>query len=267
MDLAASLAILVAMAQPLDTRDERPVDRRILNDLHNLSSDALIAGAIDELEDGEDDDTVPQYLVALHGRPTRYVFDQACTLARSADPVRQTVGVRILRELGPPAQTGEKARPFSDEAIPVLEAVVADPASTDALVGALSALGYNWARSSLDLVLRYAWHDDPDVRRQVSGTLSSVIDTDETPDAVISAYERLILDADPNVRWDALWEIVENLEIPERLRAETFEAALVPPSSEPEDQWLQEQIEALARRGIEARRQAAASTARSLDDE
>jgi len=98
------------MTQPPDTQDERSADWRILNDLHDLSSDALIAGAIEEFKRDEDDDAIPQYLVALHGRPTRYVLDQACALARSTDPVRQAVGVRILRELGPPAQTGEKAR-------------------------------------------------------------------------------------------------------------------------------------------------------------
>jgi len=87
------------------------------------------------------------------------------------------------------------------------------------------------------------------------------------PDKVVAAYERLILDPDPDVRWDALWEIVESLEVPERVSVATFEAALVPSTSEPDDELLLEKIESLARRGLEAHRRAAASTARSLDDE
>lgn len=122
------------MAQPVNARRDANADRRILNDLHDLSSDALIAGAIEEFERAEDDDAIPRYLVALHGRPTRYVFDRAHALASSTDPIRQAVGVRVLRELGPASQGGENARAFSDEAIPVLETVVIAPALAGRLV-------------------------------------------------------------------------------------------------------------------------------------
>lgn len=230
------------------------MENRVLDAWHDMSSDDLIAATIADFERaGDDEEPSPKHLAVLHQRPTRHVFEQACELAASTNPVRQVVGIRILSELGPAPRLVQGLRSFSEESVPVLEAVVAGPASTDALMWAISALGNNGSRSSLDLVLGFTCHEDPDIRRFVSSSISSLVDLESIPDSVVAAYEQLILDPSPDVRWDALWEVVENLEISGRVSLETFQSVLALPAGQGDDESLQEKIETLARHGLEER--------------
>src|SRR5215468_3970817 len=108
----------------------------------DLSTAELFAAARTEVADAVPDEPVP-YLIALHDRPTREVFDGAVRLLADDDPVARELGARILRELGPYDQDGR--RPFSDAAIPVLVDRLGTESDPRVLGWIISALGYNWA--------------------------------------------------------------------------------------------------------------------------
>lgn len=122
------------------------------------------------------DDPVP-HLVALHQRATREVFDAAAHLVSSGDRAERELGVLVLRELGNPDTAGR--RPFSSEAVPLLEAMLADERDPRVLAGVVSALGYNAATSSLNEVAQLAEHPHWLVRFHVAAALPSLVHPDQ----------------------------------------------------------------------------------------
>src|SRR5262245_42862717 len=70
----------------------------------------LVELALDDI--AREDDEPVRYLVALHDRPTREVFEVAAGLLAADDSRRRELGARILRELGPEV---DGRRPFSVE--------------------------------------------------------------------------------------------------------------------------------------------------------
>ncbi|MFJ1702511.1 HEAT repeat domain-containing protein [Kitasatospora sp. NPDC088346] len=165
------------------------------------TTDDLFAGALAEQED-EADLPVP-CLVALHGRPTRDVFDRAVGLLSAAEPVRRLLGVLVLRELGP--LDGDRRRPFTAETVRLLRRAMPHEPDPRVLGGMISALGFLGATEALDTVLGYARHQAWQVRFGVAAALPCVADPDRTEERVVDVLLRLGADEDEDVRWYALY--------------------------------------------------------------
>lgn len=165
--------------------------------------DELFAGALREM--GEHDGPVP-CLVALHGRPTREVFDRAAQLLTREDPVERELGARVLRELGTPdAEDGR--RPFTAETVAVVTAGLGDEPDPWVLRWMISALGYHRARRTLGPVLELRAHPAQPVRFAVAAALPDLADPGRTENHVVEALLRLAADEDEDVRWYALYAL------------------------------------------------------------
>ena len=172
-----------------------------------LDLDTLLLGARAELAEPADD-AVP-HLVELHRRGTREVFERAVRACASAAPDDRLLGVMILRELGGPA------RPFSDDAIPVLLGVLAAESSPRVMRWTISALGYQQpssrSRAALDAVLACSRHPDELVRFAVAAALPSLVDV-SVPDAdAIRVLTELGCDANAETRYYALAALTDDL--------------------------------------------------------
>ncbi|WP_371496165.1 HEAT repeat domain-containing protein [Kitasatospora sp. NBC_00374] len=174
-----------------------------MHDPGAVTADELFAGALAGQEN-EDDAPVP-FLVALHRRPTREVFDRAARLLSCAEPVQRRLGVLVLRELGPQDQDGR--RPFTTETVRLLRRAMRDEPDPQVLRWTISTFGYHCAHETLDTVLGYAGHEDWPVRFGVAAALPSVADPDRTEERVVDALLRLSGDDDEDVRWYALYAL------------------------------------------------------------
>ncbi|MBT2471306.1 HEAT repeat domain-containing protein [Streptomyces sp. ISL-66] len=173
------------------------------------STDDLFASALGEVGrdgsgEGADDGPLPS-LLALHGRPTREVFDRAARLLACDDPVERELGARVLRELGPYGTEGR--RPFTAETIDVVLAEMADEPDPEVLGWMISVLGYHHARRALDLVLDHQAHAEQPVRFAVAAALPGMADPDRTQARVVDALLRLAGDDHDAVRWYALYAL------------------------------------------------------------
>nr|WSX53692.1 hypothetical protein OG409_35100 [Streptomyces sp. NBC_00974] len=169
------------------------------------TTDELFAGALGELGAlGGDDDAVP-FLLALHRRPTREVFDRAARLLACEEPLERELGARVLRELGP--YDGEGLRPFAAETIDVVLAEMGDEPDPWVLGCMISVLGYHHARRALDLVLGYGGHAAQPVRFAVAAALPGLADPGRTEARVLDGLLRLAEDDHEAVRWYALYAL------------------------------------------------------------
>ncbi|MFF4364513.1 hypothetical protein [Streptomyces sp. NPDC001594] len=169
-----------------------------------MATDDLFARALDEI--GMDEGPAP-CLVALHGRPTRHVFEGAVGLLACEEPAKRELGARILRELGPYDTEGR--RPFTPETIEaVLREIPGEP-DPGVLSWLISVLGYHNARETLDLVLGYQGHTAQPVRFAVAAALPSLADPERTQDRVVEALLKLSEDEDEAVRWYALYALFQ----------------------------------------------------------
>lgn len=173
-------------------------------DTHDLAdTDDLFAGALAEMDAGEDGPA--PCLVALHGRPTRQVFERAASLLSREEPEERELGARILRDLGP--YDSEGRRPFTAGTIDVILAEMPSEPDPWVLRWMISALGYHHARETLDLVLGYQARPEQPVRFAVAAALPSLADPDHTQDRVIEALLRLSEDDHAAVRWYASYAL------------------------------------------------------------
>jgi HEAT repeat protein len=179
-----------------------------IDDIDAATDDELFVRALHEisLEDGEDgDDGSVPCLVALHGRPTRYVFERAARLLACDGPTERELGARVLRELGP--YDTEDHRPFTAETIEVVVAEMADEPDPWVLGWMISALGYHNAEETLDLVLGHQAHPAQPVRFAVAAALPALTDGEHTQDRAVEALLKLAEDDNEAVRWYALYAL------------------------------------------------------------
>jgi hypothetical protein len=157
----------------------------------------------------DDPEGPASFLVALHCRPTREVFDAAVALVRDELADRRELGVRILRELG--AEQADGRRPFSAETIPVLLERLRDEPEVRVLGWVISALGYHGARQALGAVSALAGHLDAWVRFYVAAALPSLVDPDGIEPDAADALIRLCHDADADIRFYALYAVTQEV--------------------------------------------------------
>jgi HEAT repeat protein len=179
----------------------------------DLSTVDLFARA--RVEVAADDEVVPVNLVALHGRPTRLVFDTAVSLLPTSDPMDRMLGVRVLRELG-------DERPFRDAATAALLSLLDIESDAFVIGWAISALGYQPAPESAHRVASFANHPDRGVRFRVAAALPALTDEDAIDPLVRRTLELLTSDEDADVRYYALTGLTDDLHVPLELIAATI---------------------------------------------
>lgn len=173
-----------------------------------LSTSELLIAARQEAVDAGPDDPEP-HLVALHQRPTPEVFGAATELIVGTDPADRVFGIRILRELGEADDTGR--RPFSDQAVPLLRELLRQEPDAQALAWIISALSYNAATESLPEVLRFAEHSDTGVRFAVAAALPGLVDPQQIEPDAAAALLTLCRDGDPEIRYYALYALLDEV--------------------------------------------------------
>jgi HEAT repeats len=167
----------------------------------------LIRLALREI--GEDPDRQKPFLVALHGRPERAVFDAAVGLLGHDQAPHRELGVRILRELG--AEQDDGRRPFSAETIPVLRSRLRQEPDPRVLGWVISALGYHGARVALADILARAGHPDAWVRFSVAAALPSLVDPARIEPEAAEVLIRLCHDQDSETRFYALYAATQEV--------------------------------------------------------
>jgi HEAT repeat protein len=179
---------------------------------HDLAVDELWERALACI--GDEEGSV-SYLVELHRRGSREIFERAVASCSSADVNERMLAVRILRELG-----GSPPR-FRVEAVPHLLAVLAvepDPAARRWIISAIGyqhMSGHNVPRLSptkevLSVVLSCASDDDLRVRFAVAAALHCLVDLDAPEPEAIETLIRLSADSDADTRWYALSALVDD---------------------------------------------------------
>ncbi|WP_346538950.1 HEAT repeat domain-containing protein [Micromonospora sp. DPT] len=176
--------------------------------LSELSTAELLAGALREVSQDDLDHPVP-HLVALHGRPTREVWDAAVRLVTRADPTERELGVRILRELGEPDDAGR--RPFRGGTVPLLVERLGHEVDPGVVGWVISALGYHRAREALRDVLRFVDHPSGPVRFHVAAALPALVDEGRAEPEAVLALQLLCRDDDADTRYYALVALVEEV--------------------------------------------------------
>jgi hypothetical protein len=108
-------------------------------ELEQLPIDHLMRMAGREVEEDDADAPVP-FLVPLHERPVREVFERAAALVNDSDATRRILGMRVLRELG--EQQPDGCRPFTAETVPLLRDQLRKESDPDVLPWIVSSLGF-----------------------------------------------------------------------------------------------------------------------------
>jgi hypothetical protein len=172
----------------------------------DLPLPVLAAAALHEARH-DTGDGPQQHLLELHRRPTEDVLERAMRWSASDDPDERALGVDVLRELGPADEDGR--RPFSDRVVPHLVELLR--VETDAVVerGLLQALAFNGAREAIGELLGRVDHPDSGIRTTVAFQLPSLIDPDRPGAEVLDALDHLTHDPVPDVRYYALYALVE----------------------------------------------------------
>ena len=169
-----------------------------------MSVGELFVAALTEVEHDDGEQPLP-YLVALHERGSREVFETAAALLDSSDELRRELGVRVLRELGPVGVDGR--RPYRAETVALLQSRLPAEAAAMVLRWVISALGYHTASQALDEVLAFASHPHPAVRFHVAAALPALVDPRRTQDTAVAVLQRLCRDCDADTRWYAFYAL------------------------------------------------------------
>lgn len=183
-----------------------------------------------EVEEDDADAPVP-FLVALHQRPVREVFERAAALVNDGDATRRILGVRILRELG--EQQPDGCRPFTGETIPLLRDQLRRESEPDVLLWIVSALGFHCARETLPEIAALARHPDARVRFHVAANLTRLVDLRAVDSAAADALIRLCRDDDADTRYYALYAATREIAGMNVEQVTTLTAELM---SDPDDQ-------------------------------
>ncbi|MCE7874328.1 hypothetical protein DYH09_28700 [bacterium CPR1] len=168
----------------------------------DLPTAALVQEVLARWEPSVDEpcDTALPFLVALHERADRSVFDAAADLIALPDRRERLLGLRILRELGHP-----ESRPMFPETWELLEMLCQIEEDPEILAWALQC--FYWMRKprALRTMLAFATHPEARVRDVVAGGL------DPEDKRAREALLQLCDDPDPDVRWSALFEVKEHI--------------------------------------------------------
>jgi len=144
-----------------------------------------------------------ELLVALHERGSREVFEAAEVLCRDDRPEGRTLGLRILRELGP-----SDKRPVFDETWPLLEEMVETEEDDDVLYWVLSCLWYTGNPRVIDTLVRYSSHPNDDIRQTIAFGVAGCGPDDPR---VVEALLRLARDPVDDIRGYAVYDFVESI--------------------------------------------------------
>ncbi|GGM69639.1 hypothetical protein GCM10007977_084190 [Dactylosporangium sucinum] len=137
------------------------------------------------------------------------MFEAAVRLLSSDDAVERELGVRILRELGRQDEAGH--RPFTAEAAPLLVDRLSREDDPGVLQWVISALGFNGVKEALGGVLRFTGHADWRVRFHVAAALPGLVNPERIEPDAVDALQRLCLDEEPEIRYYALYALVEEV--------------------------------------------------------
>ncbi|CAM5553984.1 hypothetical protein GCM10010329_25750 [Streptomyces spiroverticillatus] len=200
-DMVYDLEVDTTRTESLDCA--RRIAVQVRREDENMTTDELFAGALAEVVT---DENVPQpFLLALHQRPTREVFDRAVELLGRDDPDERALGVNVLRELGDEDEEGW--RPFTEETVEAVLAEMGDEPDPWVLSQLISVLGYHRACGALDLVLGYRDHPEQPLRFAVAAALPLLADEGRTERRVLDALLELGSDDSEAVRWYALYAL------------------------------------------------------------
>ena len=143
------------------------------------------------------------FLVALHERASREVFDAAASLCRDPDPNERLLGLQILRELG-------DDRPVFLETWELLQSMAETEEDANVLWWVISCLLYTRKARALDTVVRFIEHPDSSIREHIAFMIVGMGD-DPNDLRVVDTQLRLAEDEDPNVRYGAVYDFVEDI--------------------------------------------------------
>src|SRR5213594_3513400 len=149
--------------------------------------------------------SVYDFLLALHERADRSVFDAAVALLRHKRRRERVQGLAILRELG-----DSRRRPVFLETWNLLESLVAKEKDPVILDWALACLGWTARRRAFPTLMRFVDHRNAHVREAVANNLVACASGAGDP-PMLKGLLRLCDDSDARVRWDALWEFKEHV--------------------------------------------------------
>ena len=153
--------------------------------------------------------SVYTFLVALHERADRSVFDAAVALIGEDTPVSREQGLKILAEMGHP-----DSRPVFPETFTVLEQLASEETDPNVLAGLIACLGWTLKPRAFPTIKRFAPHPSPLVRSSVASNILGCAPNADDPDAIATLL-MLSDDQDNDVRRDAMWDIKEFLPIAE----------------------------------------------------
>src|SRR5205807_6775221 len=106
----------------------------------------------------EDEEAAWQPVVVLHYRGTREIFEIARNLCESQIPKGRKLGVDILGQLGTPE------RPFKDESLPILFALIENEQDTEVLSSVGVSLGHINDARVIKPLIKLKNHPSADVR-------------------------------------------------------------------------------------------------------
>ena len=159
------------------------------DELARLSTEELVEIAIADEEAGQDKVTA---LVILQQRGTREVLDVALSLCASPSPVRRTVGVQILGELGNP-------RSFRDECCDALLDLLRNEKDEDVFTTAVFMFAYVGNARCEPALIALRNHSNPRIRYGVAFSLAQ----SKSPEA-IETQLHLMEDTEYRSRWPNL---------------------------------------------------------------
>lgn len=161
-----------------------------------------------------------EYLVELHRRGTREIFERALAACRSRDRRARLLGVLVLRELGNSPPT------FAAEAQPFLIAMLEKEPSPRVRRWIISAIGYQnmdgnvvppgydrgmMEPRALSAILPYAHDKNALVRFAVAASLPGLVDLQEPEDASVETLIQLASDSNADTHYHALAGLVDDL--------------------------------------------------------
>jgi HEAT repeat protein len=187
-------------------------------DLEQLATGTLVDRALAEQarhratgEEADQEDVAA--LAHLQEGGTREVFDAAVALLDSDNPQRRTLGARILREHG--GSHGGQA--YAAEAAAILRGCVAAESDPEVLTQLITALSQHADAADLETVIRFSTHEDDSVREAAAcGLLDGVDPRGRLRDIdrrIVDALVRLSADAADDVRYSAVYDIANRLDL------------------------------------------------------
>jgi len=177
--------------------------RRLVAELQKRWGDYPDEAACKVRERGEY--SLTTFLVALHERADRSVFNAAKALVSSKNRRHRMQGFHILREMGKPGK-----RPVFPETWDLLENCLEEEKDPIVLHWILGCLGWTCSERAYPTLLKYLRHPNAWVRGKVANNLLACAPDIHDPRA-LKALLLLCNDKSSAVRWDALYEVKEYL--------------------------------------------------------